>query len=287
MHRPIKRRRPHPHLLGYLTTYDRTIADLALALREIILEEAPDASESIYQVYTVAVWFGFSGKMKDMFCYITTNARHINLGFPQGATLPDPNRLLEGEGKAMRHIKFRSMSDLERPFVRRYIRAAIEQVGAAAAAGGTGKSVVKRKAGEMAANKTKPTKLSVAAYIDALTDEARRSDAKALVKLMQSATGEKPKMWGPSIIGFGSYHYTYESGREGDMPLAGFSPRKAATVLYGITGFRGAEVLLAKLGKHTTGKGCLYTKKLADVDLEVLESLVVKAVAAKRSRQAG
>jgi hypothetical protein len=77
----------------------------------------------------------------------------------------------------------------------------------------------------MADNKTKPTKLSVAAYIDALTDETKRTDAKALVKLMQSATGEKPKMWGPSIIGFGSCHYTYESGREGDMPLAGFSPR--------------------------------------------------------------
>jgi hypothetical protein len=85
----------------------------------------------------------------------------------------------------------------------------------------------------MADNKTKPTKLSVAAYIDALTDETKRADAKALVKLMQSATGERPKMWGPSIVGFGSYHYTYESGREGDMPLAGFSPRKAATVLYG------------------------------------------------------
>jgi len=139
-----KRRPPDPHLLGFLTAYDRTIADLALALREIILEEQPDASETIYRVYTVAIWFGFSGKMKDMFCYITTQTRHINLGFPRGATLPDPNRVLEGEGKTMRHIKFKSMSDLERPFVRRYIQAAIEQVGSAAAAGGTGKTVVKR-----------------------------------------------------------------------------------------------------------------------------------------------
>jgi hypothetical protein len=139
----------------------------------------------------------------------------------------------------------------------------------------------------MAANKTKPTKLSVAAYIDALTDETKRADAKALVKLMQSATGEKPKMWGPSIVGFGNCHYTYESGREGDMPLAGFSPRKAATVLYGMTGFSDAEALLAKLGKHTTGKGCLYIKKLADVDHKVLEALVVKSVAARRSRHPG
>ena len=140
----FKRRQPDKQLLGYLTAYDRTIADLALALREIILEEAPDASESIYQVYTVAIWFGFSGKMKDMFCYITTHARHVNLGFPRGAALPDPNRVLEGEGKAMRHIQFKSMSDLERPWVRRYIQASIEQVGAAAAAGGNGKTVVKK-----------------------------------------------------------------------------------------------------------------------------------------------
>jgi hypothetical protein len=136
----------------------------------------------------------------------------------------------------------------------------------------------------VAENKTKPTKLSVAAYIDALTDEAKRTDAKALVKLMQNVTGEKPQMWGPSIIGFGSYHYTYESGRQGDMPLAGFSPRKAATVVYGLTGFSESEALLAKLGKHTTGGGCLYIKKLADVNQKVLETLVVKSVAAKRAR---
>jgi hypothetical protein len=136
----------------------------------------------------------------------------------------------------------------------------------------------------MAENKTKPTKLSVAAFIDALTDPARRADAKALVKMMQSAADEKPKMWGPSIIGFGNYHYRYESGREGDMPVIAFSPRKAATVLYGMTGFSEAASLLAKLGKHTTGKGCLYIKNLADVDQRVLEALVVKSLATKRAR---
>ena len=136
----------------------------------------------------------------------------------------------------------------------------------------------------MADNKTKPTELSVAAFIDALTDQTRRADAKALVKLMQNATGEKPKMWGPSIIGFGSYHYTYDSGREGDMPVVGFSPRKAAIVLYGMTGLSGSEALLATLGKHTTGKGCLYIKKLADVDQKLLEAMVVKSVAAMRAR---
>ena len=135
----------------------------------------------------------------------------------------------------------------------------------------------------MADNKTKPTKFSVAAFIDALTDPVRRSDAKALIRLMQNAAGEKPRMWGPSIIGFGSSHYKYESGREGDAPVIAFSPRKAATVLYGVTGFGEASALLAKLGKHSTGKGCLYIKKLADVDQHVLETLIVKSLAAKRA----
>jgi hypothetical protein len=136
----------------------------------------------------------------------------------------------------------------------------------------------------MAENKTKPTRASVASFIAALADETRRADAKALVKLMQSAAGEKPQMWGPSIIGFGSVHYRYESGREGDMPLIGFSPRKAANVLYGVAGSSGAKTMLEKLGKHTTGKGCLYIKKVADVDLKVLGAMVAQAVAATRGR---
>jgi hypothetical protein len=136
----------------------------------------------------------------------------------------------------------------------------------------------------MAENKTKPTKSSVAAFIEALAERTRRTDSRALVKLMQSATAEKPKMWGPSIIGFGSYHYKYDSGREGDMPLIGFSPRKAAIVLYNLGGFSGAEALRAKLGKHTTGKSCLYIKELAEVDQQVLETLVLKSVGAVRAR---
>ena len=136
----------------------------------------------------------------------------------------------------------------------------------------------------MADNKTKATKLSVVAFIDALTDPSRRSDARALIKLMEKAAGEKPTMWGPSIIGFGSHHYVYDSGREGDMPLIAFSPRKAATVLYGIAGFDGSEAFMAKLGKYTTGKGCLYIKTLADVDQKVLETMAAKAVATGRAR---
>jgi hypothetical protein len=130
----------------------------------------------------------------------------------------------------------------------------------------------------MADNKTKPTKISVAAFIDSITDKDRRADAKALIKLMPKAAGEKPAMWGPSIIGFGSHHYVYDSGREGDMPVVAFSPRKAATVLYGLSS---SEALLPKLGKHTRGKGCVYIKKLADVDQKVLEAMVAKAVAGR------
>ncbi len=136
-------RPPAPQLLGFLEAYDPHIAGLALALREIILEEVPNADESIYKVYTVAIWFGFTGKMKDMFCYIATNARHINLGFPRGAALPDPNLVLEGDGKAMRHIKFANIAELERNYVRRYIQASVAQLGADASVDGTGKSVVK------------------------------------------------------------------------------------------------------------------------------------------------
>ena len=131
----------------------------------------------------------------------------------------------------------------------------------------------------MAENKTKATELSVAAFLQSISDHAQRADAMELVKLMQSATDEEPKMWGGSIIGFGSYHYTYDSGREGDVPIVGFSPRKAATVLYGLRSAGDAEEMLAKLGKHTTGKGCVYVKKLADVDRKVLKSMIVKAVA--------
>ena len=134
----------------------------------------------------------------------------------------------------------------------------------------------------MPENKTKPTTASVAAYLGAVADSTRRLDAKALVQLMRRASGEKPAMWGPSIVGFGSYHYKYDSGREGDMPLIGFSSRKSALVLYGLLGNSRAESLLAKLGKHTTGKGCLYIKTLADVDQTVLGTLMRNAIANKR-----
>jgi hypothetical protein len=135
----------------------------------------------------------------------------------------------------------------------------------------------------MVQNKTKPTTSGVAEFLDTLTEETQRKDTEALIQLMRSATGEEPKMWGSSIIGFGSHHYRYESGHEGDMPMAGFSPRKAAFALYGITAVSDSAALLAKLGKHTTGKGCLYIRRLADVNAKVLQTLIVKSVKARRA----
>lgn len=137
----------------------------------------------------------------------------------------------------------------------------------------------------MPENKTKPTAASVSAFIGRIADPTQQKDAKTVVKWMEHLSGEKARLWGSAIIGVGSYHYKYESGREGDMPIISFSPRKSATVLYGLMGFNGAEALLAKLGKHTTGKGCLYIKKLTDVDEQVLKELMAKSLAAKRARR--
>jgi hypothetical protein len=130
----------------------------------------------------------------------------------------------------------------------------------------------------MAENKTRSTKADVDAFINSLP-EARRADARALAKLMQSVSRQKPTMWGPSIIGFGSYHYRYESGREGDMPLLCFSPRKSANVLYiSLTD----KALPEKLGKHRLNGGCLHIKKLSDVDSAVLKMIVANSYAKMR-----
>jgi hypothetical protein len=129
------------------------------------------------------------------------------------------------------------------------------------------------------ANKTKPEKTSVSAYIEAVENDTRRADAKALLKLMKEITGEKPVMWGPSLIGFGNYHYKYESGREGDAMRIGFSPRSANMVLYLLAGWEGEAALLKKLGKHKTGVSCLYINKLADVDMAVLREMITRSLA--------
>ena len=129
----------------------------------------------------------------------------------------------------------------------------------------------------MAETKTKPTEISVDAYIDAVENPVRREDAKAMRAMMERISGEPATMWGPSIIGFGQYSYTYDSGHSGTACRMGFSPRKAELVLYVLAGRPGLETELARLGKHKAGKGCLYIKKLADVDQATLEALISKA----------
>jgi hypothetical protein len=122
-------RPPDRMLLSYLASYDPHVSRLALALREVVLEEAPEAKESISKGYAVAIGFSFTGKpIKDGFCHIAVYSTHVNLGFNRGALLPDPNGVLAGNGKAIRHVTLRDESDLERPFLRRYIQAAIAQV---------------------------------------------------------------------------------------------------------------------------------------------------------------
>lgn len=126
---------------------------------------------------------------------------------------------------------------------------------------------------------TAPTDTDVEAFLEAVPDEQRRADARQVCALMQEVTGEPPVLWGGSIIGFGKYHYRYESGHEGDAPLAGLSPRKPHLVIYLIGGYEERHAsTLAKLGPHKTGKGCLYLKRLEDVDMAVLRELIVRSM---------
>ena len=132
--------------------------------------------------------------------------------------------------------------------------------------------------------KTRPTASSVDAFIDAVDEEHKRADCRAVARLMAETTGAEGVMWGSSIVGFGSYHYRYASGREGDFFEAGFSPRKRALTIYVMAGFAEYEDLLAKLGKYSTGKSCLYVKRLADVDLDVLREMLNRSVAYIRAK---
>jgi len=130
----------------------------------------------------------------------------------------------------------------------------------------------------MAKNKTTETQQSVTDFINAVENDAKRNDAFELVKIMQEATGFEPKMWGPSIIGFGSYHYKYDSGHEGDAPLAAFSPRKVATTVYFYLPEENRKELLSKLGKHKSSKACIYINKLTDIDIEILKKIILLSI---------
>jgi hypothetical protein len=131
--------------------------------------------------------------------------------------------------------------------------------------------------------RTRPHDASVHAFLESV-DEGRRQDCRDLVEMMRRATGEEPRMWGGAMIGFGTYHYRYDSGREGDWPLSGFSPRKVNLTIYVMAGVERFPELLRRLGKHKAGKGCLYVKRLSDVDNEVLEEIVQSSVDYLRKR---
>jgi Domain of unknown function (DU1801) len=130
----------------------------------------------------------------------------------------------------------------------------------------------------MAELKTKKNDGSVEAFLKGIADESMRQDCEAVLKLMKQVTRAEPEMWGASVVGFGEYHYKYASGREGDWFLTGFSPRKQNLTLYIMAGFARYDELMAKLGKHKTGKSCLYIRKLSDIDLSVLEELITQSV---------
>jgi len=129
----------------------------------------------------------------------------------------------------------------------------------------------------MAELKTRPTTVDPAKFVDGIKDERRRADAKTLLAMMTRVTGESPRMWGSAIVGFGSYHYTYATGREGDWCITGFSPRKESTTVYILPGLHLQQANLKKLGKVTTGKSCIYIKNLADVHMPTLEKMVKQA----------
>lgn len=130
----------------------------------------------------------------------------------------------------------------------------------------------------MAETKTKPTNESVEGFLNKISDEERRADCFQVAKIMEEITGEKPKMWGPSIVGFGSYHYKYDSGREGDWLVTGFSPRKKDLTLYIMMGFEKHRDLMEKLGKHSAAKSCLYIKRLSDIHVPTLKKLIKASV---------
>jgi hypothetical protein len=136
----------------------------------------------------------------------------------------------------------------------------------------------------MATQKTRETAASVEEFLNGIENRTRREDGLAMLELMREVTGEQARMWGSSIVGFGSYHYVYESGREGDAMLTGFSPRKQNLAIYVMPGFSAYDSLLDKLGKHKTGKSCLYINKLADVDLKVLRTLLRRSVQVMRKK---
>jgi len=228
------------------------------ALRKFVKRVAPDLTEAVK--WGNGCWVGTKGPV----AYVYSDTGFVQFGFFRGSALTDAQGLLEGKGQYVRHIKVRNAAEIDENAFGTLLRQAAGSKPARAS---------------VSANKTRATKASVADYIAARANEEQRADCEALMSLFRKITGQQPKMWGPSIVGYGSYRYTYESGRTGEMCLAGFAVRGRDIVVYILTDEKKRKALLSRLGRHRVGKACLYFKRLADLDLGVLERLIVESIA--------
>lgn len=208
----------------------------------------------------------------------TTKAKSVPTKTPRKPAVAKSSRAATPPSAATKPAPAKRRSAATKPAA----SAAVGKTGATRAAGG-GRTVSKPRT-YAAGNKTVATTSPVAAYLAAIPDAKRRADCEALVAIMSAVTGCPPAMWGAGIVGFDSYHYVYESGREGDMCVVGFSSRKGDISIYLTADFPGRDALLAKLGRHSMAKACLYVRTLADVDRAVLEKLVAGSVAERRRR---
>ena len=240
------------------------------ALRKFVKRVEPNLSESVK--WGNGCWIGKKGPV----AYVYSDAGFVQFGFFHGSKLTDSKELLEGKGQYVRHIKVRSPSGIdEKAF------AALLREAAGSPPRGTTENAKKDE------NKTKATGASVADYIASRASEEQRADCKALMSLLAKITGKKPKMWGPSIVGYDSYRYTYDSGRTGEMALTAFAIRGRDLVVYVFAEDKKQKTLLSRLGKHKMGKSCLYFRRLSDLDADVLEKLIVNSITETKRRYGG
>ena len=255
-------------------SFDEYLADqspknqaIIRALRKFVKRVAPGLNEAVK--WGNGCWLGEKGPV----AYVYSDNGFVQFGFFRGSTLTDRLGLLEGKGQYVRHIKVRSPSGIDEKAFAALLRQA------------AGSKPAEPKF--VSENKTKATDASVADYIAARGNEEQRADCKALMSLLGRITGHKPKMWGPSMVGYDSYRYTYESGRTGEMCITAFAIRGRELVVYILADDKKQKALLSRLGKHKMGKTCLYFKRLADLDRNVLEQLIVNSIAEGKRRYGG
>ena len=248
-------------------TFDEYLADqspknqaIIRALRKFVKRVEPGLIETVK--WGNGCWVGTKGPV----AYVYSDSGFVQLGFFRGSALTDPLGLLEGKGQYVRHIKVRSTAGIQEKAFAALLRQA---------AGSKPKGTAVRPS----ENKTKATGASVKDYIASRANEEQRTDCKALLSLFTKITKQKPRMWGPSIVGYGSYRYTTGSGRTGEMARAGFAIRGRDLVVYILANDKKQKALLSRLGKHSMGKSCLYFRRLGDLDQRVLEQLIVNSIA--------